>query len=283
MWATLTLMSALSMTPGQAEGKLELTNVRPTYGRLGPTRPDTKYLHSDDCFISFDAVGLKFDDEGLAKYSISMEIFDSADKSIDKSLTVDKDIHSIQGSGRVPLDAFYRVKSDMKPGSYKMKVEVTDRKADKKGQLEQKFEVLEKGFGVVRVNCAYDVASLTNPPLFPACGQGMVGQTLLLNFGVTGFERGTFESPINKAKQPLLELKLRMLDDQDQSLIPKPPVEKLPKGDDPVPADITFLPLFFPLSLTKPGKYKVELTATDLVTKKTSKVVYPLVVIEAPK
>ena len=71
-----------------------------------------------------------------------------------------------------------------------MKVTVTDRgvKPAKTAELTRKFEVAEKDFGIVRVNCAYDLGG-PNGPVFPSPGLGCVGQVLFLHFGLTGFDR----------------------------------------------------------------------------------------------
>ena len=66
MLATLTLMSALSL-PAADAGELQLTNARVTYGRLGPTRKDTKFLPGDVYFVTFDIEGLQFNKEGNAQ------------------------------------------------------------------------------------------------------------------------------------------------------------------------------------------------------------------------
>ena len=47
--------------------------------------------------------------------------------------------------------------------------------------------------------------------------------------------------------------------------------------------ELTLVPLFFPLMLTKSGKFTVELTATDLVSKKKKTITYPLTVVDPPK
>jgi hypothetical protein len=274
MWATLTLMSALSMAPGQA-GELELSNVRVTFGRLGPTRKDTTFLPGDVFFLTFDTDGLKFDAKGNAKYTMKMELFDPSNKSMFKSREVEYELFSIQGGGRVTLDAHAGLPTDSAKGTYTLEVTITDQGSKKTGKLSRKFEVGEKAFGIVRVNCAYDAGG-PNGPAFPSPGLGCVGQVLFLNFGVAGFGRD------DKTKQPALKLTMRMLDDQGKPTT-EPAEETLPKADDMVPEKLSLIPLFFPLALTKTGSYTVELTATDLVNKKTSTVKYPLKVVEPPK
>ncbi len=275
MWATLTLMSALTLAPGQT-GDLQLTDARTTYGRLGPTRKDTKFLPGDVCFVTFTANGLTFDKKGNAKYSTQLELFEPSGKSKFKTTEVDKEVFSIQGGGQVTLDAYASIPTDMAAGKYTMKVTVTDLGNNKKAELKHEFEVVEKDFGIVRLNCAYDIGGEYGP-MFPSPGLGCVGQVLFLHFGITGFDRDM------KSKQPALKLDLRMLDAEGKPTLAQPATEGLPKTDQPVGEKMSLVPLFFPLMLTKPGKYTVELTATDLNSKKTKTVTYPLTVAEPPK
>jgi hypothetical protein len=286
MLATLTLMSALSLAPAQTGGDLEVTNVRTTFGRLGPTRKDTKYLPGDRYWLSFDVGGLQFDEKGVANYSIFMEVFDSGGKSKYKSLDVPKVLNSVQGSGKIPLDAFLDITSDTKAGMYTVEVTVsqnvgTEAKPDKKtAKAKGKLEVGEKEFSIVRVHCAYDIVdTFPNTPLFPTGGAAVVGQTVRLFFALSNFERHEF----NKKNVPALQLQMRVLDDKGEPTLKKPLVEALPKEDDVIPESLTVLPLFFPLALTKPGKYTLEITATDQVSKKTATATYPLVISEPPK
>jgi len=275
MWATLTLMSALSL-PAADTGELQLTNPRVTYGRLGPTRKDTKFLPGDVYFVTFDIEGLQFKD-GNAKYSMKMELFDPKGTSKYKSLDQPQEVFTIQGGGRLTSDAHAVVPTDAMPGEYRLELVVTDQSTKKQATLTRKYEVAEKGFGIVRVNCAYDLGGV-NGPVFPSPGLGVVGQVLFLHFAVTGFDRD------KDKKQPKLKLEMRMLDESGKPTLEKPVTEELPKMDDAaVPEQLTVVPLYFPLALTKTGKYTVEVTATDLLSKKTQTVSYPLVVQEPPK
>jgi hypothetical protein len=275
MLATLTLMSALSL-PAADAGELQLTNARVTYGRLGPTRKDTKFLPGDVYFVTFDIEGLQFKN-GNAKYSMKMELFDPKGMSKYKSLDQPQEVFTIQGSGRLTSDAHAVIPTDAAPGEYRLELVVTDQTTKKQATLTRKYEVAEKGFGIVRVNCAYDLGGV-NGPVFPSPGLGTVGQVLFLHFAVTGFDRG------KEKKQPSLKLEMRMLDESGKPTLEKPVSEDLPKADDaPVPEQLSVVPLYFPLALTRTGKYTVELTATDKLSKKTATVTYPLVVVEPPK
>jgi hypothetical protein len=276
MWATLTLMSALSL-PAADAGELQMTNDRVTFGRLGPTRKDTKFLPGDVYFVTFDIEGLQFNKEGNAQYSMQMELFDPKGVSKFKSLQKSDPVFAVQGGGRLTEAIHAVVPTDATPGEYRIDLVVTDVNTKKQAKMTRKYEVAEKAFGIVRVNCAYDLGGL-NGPVFPSPGLGTVGQVLFLHFGMTGFERD------KEKKQPNLELQVRMLDESGKPTLEKPHPQSFPTADDAaVPEQLSVVPLWFPLALTKTGKYTVELTATDKLSKKTATVTYPLVVVDPPK
>ena len=275
MWATLTLMTALSTAPAAA-GDLQLTNPRLSYGQFGPTRKETKFLPGDVCFLTFDIEGLQFDEGGNAKWTMQLDVIDPAGKSRGPNLEVPYELFSLQGGGIVPYYAFADIPPDEKPGKYKMVVLITDQASKKEAKLEREYEVAEKGFGIVHLNCTYDFGD-RNGPRYPAAGLGFVGQQLHLQFGVTGFDRDP------KTKQPSIKLDVRMLDAEGKPTLKSPITETFPGKDQQFPEQLALVPLNFPLALTRPGKYTVELTATDVLGKKTSTVSYPLVVQEPPK
>jgi hypothetical protein len=273
MWATLTLMGALSMAPAQA-GELKLTNGRATYGLLGPTRSDKTFLQGDVNFVNFDIEGLTFK-EGQAKYNIKLELLDkNGVGQFKNNPDEDRDLYAIQGPGRVPARAFVPIGTDTKPGTYTLKLTVTDKNANPPTQatLSRDFEVAGKDFGIIRLNFTYDLNAFN-----PAPAVGVVGQTIFLHFAVSGFTRDP------KTKQPKVQFSMRMLDAEGKPTLAKPVEGAFPTKEDQIPEEASVVPLWFPLGLTRPGKYTIELSATDQLNMKTSTIKLPLEVIEPPK
>ena len=66
------LALAAALAPAQA-GDLKLTNVRMTIGELGPHAP-RQFLPGDILFVGYDITGLSIEPDGLAKYTMSMEV-----------------------------------------------------------------------------------------------------------------------------------------------------------------------------------------------------------------
>jgi hypothetical protein len=270
MWATLTLMSALSAAPAAA-GELKLSNDRITYGVFGPARAEKKFIPGDVVYLAFDIEGLTFDKEGQTKYSLSMEVNDSKGKPVFKSDAEPREMFAVLGGGTIQGYAHALIGTDTPPGEATIKVTVTDSASKKSKTLTRTFEVAEKSYGIVHVRTSYDPLGRS-----PAPGLGVVGQGLFLNFGVAGFERD------KKTKQPRIELTMEVLDADGKPTLANKVTQKLDPNE-PVPAEYTVVPLWFPIALTRAGKYTVNVTATDLVTEKTAKASYPITVLEPPK
>src|SRR6188508_273852 len=67
--------------PSFAAGQgLALTNVRNTYGELGGTRPDSKFMPGDVVFVAFDIENITVGADGTCKYTMGMAVNDKNNK-----------------------------------------------------------------------------------------------------------------------------------------------------------------------------------------------------------
>jgi hypothetical protein len=265
MLATLAFLSALSALPAQ-EGQLRLTNERPTYGIMGAPRTNDKYLPGDVYFLTYDIENLKVDENGKVVYTMSMELLDSKGKSQFKSEPQKLEMTSSLGGARVPAFAHAVLGTDTAKGEYTLHLTVEDRATQKKAELTKKFDVIEKEFGLVRLNTSYD-----GQGALPAPAVAVAGQSLWVNFAATAFDRD------KKTKQPDITVEMRVLDENG-----KPTVEKPFPGavSDNVPESWSLIPMQFLLTLNRPGKFTVELKATDKLAKKNSTLKFPVTVLD---
>lgn len=277
MLTTVALFAALTMTPGQAGG-LTLSNPRITYGELGSTRPDNKLLPGDIFFLSFDIDGIKVTETGRVKYKMEMEVTDATGKSVFKQMPVERNDDSLPlGGTKLPARAFVFVGPDQPAGMYTCKVTVTDAADPAKPvgkSLEQKFEVLPKGFGIVQLYSAADPEGKIPAPMV-----GVAGQILFVHFAVGEFAR-------DKAKdnQPDFTLEMIVYGQDSKPTLPKPTVRHFPdETDKKVNEKATGVPMMFQVPLNREGGYLIRLKATDNVSKKTSIVDLPLRVFPAGK
>ena len=262
MMHSLLLLAALT-GPGQANG-LTLTDARLTYGLLGPKRDSAKFLPGDTVFLAYAIDGATAGPDGKVQYTIALEVAGPGGKSIFRQPPQDEEVVNSLGGNRLPGYARVQIGLEQAPGEYTLKVTVTDRASKKTASLEQKVEVLPKAFGLVQLTLSADPQGKV-----PAGALG-VGQSLYVNSHVVGFQRGP-------AGQPNVALELRVLDEGGKPTLASPLTGRIDKG---VPPKDPVLPGEFLVSLNRPGKFTVELKATDEVANKSVTQSFPITVHE---
>jgi hypothetical protein len=266
MWSTVAL-AALALAPAQPSGGLELKNVRLTVGELGPTRPNSKLLPGDLLFIGYDIDGLTIGPDGVAKYTMAMEVLDAAGKPIFKQDPRElMDFVPLRGN-RIPARAFVTIGLDQEPGAYSCRITVTDPARKASNSLTVKFEVLKRDFGVVAVYTTHDEQGAISAP-----ATGLVGQTIFIQFSVANFQRDP------KTKQPNVEFEFNVLDEKGQPTLGQAGKHAQSAG---VPEDKGAFAMRFPLFMSRPGKFTFTVKATDKVANKTATYELPVTILPA--
>jgi hypothetical protein len=247
-----------------AGGKLDLTNVRPTYGVFGAPRPDAKFLPGDTIFLAYDIDNLKINEQGVIYYGSATEITDAKGKVISKDNKSQEKITVVShlGGNRIPGSAYFTVPLDTPPCEYTLKVTVTDRAAKVTKDLTQKFEVLPMAFGLVGLTTSYDADDRLPSPMLGVPGQGMH-----IHWGAVGFERDKVK------KQPKLTFEIRVLDEAGKPALPKPFTSEVNE----VPEKMDYRG--FGMMLNRAGKFSVEIIGVDNLTKKKVTLKFPLTVL----
>ena len=132
------------LVPGLAAGQeLALTNIRNTYGELGGTRADSKFLPGDVVFVAFDIENITVAADGTCKYSMGMTVNDKAGKPTLKQDPAEREDYIPLGGNKLPARAFVTIGLDMAPGEYTVNVDVTDKnkKMEEKKKTEDKKPV----------------------------------------------------------------------------------------------------------------------------------------------
>jgi hypothetical protein len=261
--SVLTLLAAVTLAPDQPGG-LALNNVRGTHGLQGPARTEKKVLPGDSVFVCFDIEGITVGADGKVQYSIATEVTDAKGKTVFKQEPRNVEVPVSLGGNRVPGYSQIDCGLEQPAGTYTLKLTVVDRAANKTATFTHGFEIAERGFGLVRFAATRDKEGLV-PVNVPG-----TGEMVWLQFGVVGFERD------KASKQPNVAVELQVLDDAGKPVC-KPQAGVINKD---VPDNVAALPLQFWLSLNRPGKFTLAVTATDQLTKKTTKTTLPFTVVE---
>jgi hypothetical protein len=268
MFGMLATAAALAFTPAQA-GTLSLTNARTTYGEMGATRTDNRYLPEDFFFLAFDMEGLTVSPEGKVSYSMMVEVTNkNGQAEFKQDKPVDSDEIIVLGGNRMPGRAWVSLKPDQAPGTYKCRVSVTDRINKKTAVLDRNFDVVKKEFGLITMMTTYDLERK-----IPAPPTGLVGQILYVHGAVTAFGRGP-------DKKPNTSIVLQVYDEAKKPTVAKPQIVVVP-NDIPEGNDLAFITLVIPLN--REGTFTAEIKATDATTGKTASVVIPIRVLPSAK
>jgi hypothetical protein len=265
MWTTLALLAALGASPTGADA-LTLTNVRLTHGILGVPRDTTKFLPGDACVLAFDVEGITVDKAGKVLYSVAMDVTDAKGKVVFRQAPQKLEASNSLGGNRLPAYANLQIGLDQPPGKYQVKVTVTDRAANTSQTLRRTYELLPRDFGLVRLTTTADPNAQVPLP-FPS-----EGQSLWVNFGAVGFGRD------QGTGQPNLEITLRVVDENGKATLAKPFTGVVNKD---VPKKARAVPMQFMVELNRPGKFTVEVNASDKVTGKKAALTFPLMVNKA--
>jgi hypothetical protein len=258
------MLLAAAMTLAQGEGgKLEIANVRPTYGHLGAVRPKAAgVLPGDVIDVTFDINNLKHDPTGKAQYSVAIEIRDQDGELVYQQQPQNQIAQNFFGGNSMPSSAQIQIPIDAKPGIRTWKVTVHDRLADKTAVLEGKGNVLKPDFGIIRVGTYADPQSRV-----PQAPVGVVGDTCYVSFAAVGFGRD------KNTQQPDLKVKMRILDENGKATTPQPLAAHINKD---IPASLGMIPLQFAVAMNRAGRYTVELTARCELCDKTVTVTFPV-------
>jgi hypothetical protein len=263
MLTVLALLAAAPLAPSQPAA-LDLSGAHLTHGILGPVRADRQVYPGDSLFVAFDIVGLTVDPAGKASYAIELELTDAAGKPVFKPNPRDQESILALGGNRLPAFARFDLSQDQKPGDYTLKVTVTDKPSKQPKSFSEKFTVLPRGFALVAVSISAD------PEGAVPAGLLGTGQVVYVNAAIINFVRGTNQQPKVSVSLAITEAG-------------KPTLAQPFSGtfDSGVPANAGALPAQFALSLNRPGKFTLEVKATDEVAKKTATLTFEITVLPA--
>ena len=244
----------------------EIVNPRATYGHLGAPRPKgSGSLPGDTAHFTFEIKNLKLDENQKASYSIAIEIRDEQGKLIYEQKPYNSVAQNFLGGNTLPCSAHVALPIDMKPGAVDWKITVKDRTTNQSASVTGKGKVRPADFGIVQVGLFADAETRV-----PMSAIGVVGDSMYLQFSTIGFAR------TKDKNQPDINVSMRILDEQGKPTMAKPITGKINSGIDP---QERMLPIQFGLTLNRPGRFTVELTAEDRLAGKTASISYAIRVI----
>lgn len=271
MWQVLLLclpMFAPQVGQPTGDGRLMVSNVRPTLCPFGPPRTDTTYLPTDVVHVTFDVSGLKLDAEGRYRATARLVVEDAAGKAVaseDYGATPPR--LGVLAGGSTRFSFHYLIPPDAPAGSYKAKLQLTDLVArqeqaktkdalpaadpNRQVTVEQAFKVTAPSFGLVRFVCGRGAFGQAETPCI-----GAVGEVLFLGATAVGLGKG-------KEGNGHVEVRVEVHDAQGR-ILGKPQTSDFKDLSAGEP-----LLLKFELPLDRAGKFQVVFRATDKASSPT--------------
>jgi len=246
--------------------KLEIRNVQPAHGSLGPPRASDDVVPLDEYLVRYQVAGFKPDKAGKADLEITATLSNPDGKVVyerksppgARPLSLGGDVLQSYNSFTFPEKA--------PSGVYLMKVAVRDCTSGESTSFERKLTCKPPTFQIIVPRFFHDADSKV-----PAGTIGLVGETLHYSFKVLGYDKSQ--------KKVALVMKATILNNDGKDIGAKP-LEM--KGDlkDPTEAmgsrQATFTGT---VSLHRAGEFKLKFVVEDTIGKQTTTFEVPLKVL----
>src|SRR5262245_5592595 len=260
----LTLILLL-FSPLPALAKLEVRNVQPAHGLLGPARASDDVFPLDEYFVRFQVVGVKPDKDGKTDLEVAVRLTNADGKAVvDTKGRVERPM----SLGGEVFQTFARVTFGEKapPGEYKLSVVVRDRVGSESASFERKLTCKPPTYQILVPRFSFDAEGKE-----PAGTALLVGQTVHYQCKVVGFD---------KSQKKVGLLMRAVILDADGKETGAKPVEVRGDITDPAKAADSRQATFSGTAhLHRPGEFKLKITVEDTVAKKTATFETPLKVL----
>lgn len=245
-----------------AAAKLEIKDIIPAYGRLGPPRPDLQVLPYDQVFFRYLLTGLKTTADGDAEVMTTVTVAGPGGKTTGGEPLTAK-IPLVFGGNQLPSFATVFLTPEQKPGKYEMKVKVKDVLSGEEAEFSRELELLPMKFAITSLNFTHDPAGE-----IPSPAGGPAGHAVFVRFLIVGFEKVK-----NKIE---VDVEARVLDMAGEPIRPKAMTSTLKSDKADEVKQAKTLTVVNSLLLHAPGAYQLEIILTDKLAGKLTGVRVPI-------
>ncbi|MGQ0635403.1 MAG: hypothetical protein ACT4QC_12385 [Planctomycetaceae bacterium] len=255
---------AVLLAANAAFAELKVVEVRPTYGRLGATRPSTKVLPGEDLNVTYIVSGVSRGADGRAEVSRSAELFDEDGEVQARVPAKSSRLLFALGGESFASHMHFSLPFDFSPGKYIVRGTLTDARSGDRVVAEQEFEVLPLDFGIVRLRLAADAAGID-----PIGGNLTLNQDVFVVGRAIGFAR--------KGRRIHVVGNMTISDAAGRPTMPAPIAFEV---DQEVDDELAQLDVNWSLVVNRPGKFTVTIEVRDEIAGKRA--VYELPLAAAP-
>ncbi|MFL5342461.1 MAG: hypothetical protein ACJ8F7_20135 [Gemmataceae bacterium] len=257
---TAVLLAACLAAP--AFGKVEISDVKPMHGPLGPERRSFTVAPGEELFVTYTVTGVGTDAKGNINIERTLYLLTPAGETAAEETAPTQGVIPLAGAA---VAAFDRITFglDIKPGDHKLKITINDKVRRESASFTRVVKVSPPGLNPVRLRFAYDEKGEV-----PAPAGGLAGQKLYMRVLLVGFDKSQDKIQVTMTAQ--------LLDDQGRETMPVPFQAALNiTGADKVAGvvDVTFNANF---ALNRPGRFTLRLTFVDQISKKSNNLELPV-------
>jgi hypothetical protein len=259
-------LAAILFVPLPALAKLEVKNVQPAYGPLGPARANDDVYPLDEYHVRYQLAGVKPDKDGKADLEIGVRLTNADGKAVYDPKPTARQLALSLGGDAVQTAGFVTFLEKAPPGEYKLTVSIKDRTSGETAGFERKLTLKPVAFQIVALRFFHDAEAK-----LPSSTTLAAGETLHYQFRAIGFD--------TRPKRVGLVMRATVLDAEGKDIGAKP-LEVRADVTDPDKAAGSRRATFGGLAaLHRPGDFKLRIAVEDTVGKKTTAVEVPLKVL----
>jgi hypothetical protein len=263
MWRPAFLLFVL---PLPVFAKLEIRNVQPAHGPLGPARTSDDVYPLDEYLVRYTVAGVKPDKDGKADLEVGVRLTNKDGKAVYDPKPAARRLDLSLGGDSVQTFGFVTFSERAPAGKYTLTVNVRDRTSGETTKFERELTLKEMSFQIVALRFSHDADGKV-----PAGTTLLAGGTLHYQFKAIGFDRST--------KKVSLTMRVEVLDADGKPVGAKPLEAKAEITDPTKAADARQASLGGQAALNRPGEFKLKIVVEDTVGKKTTTFETPLKVL----
>lgn len=254
------------LVPVPAFAKLEIRNVQPAHGPLGPARTSDDVYPLDEYGVRYQVAGIKPDKDGKADLEIGVRLAHADGKAGYETKPTVRRFDLSLGGDVVQTYGFVNFTERSPLGGYTLTVTVRDRTSRESTSFERKLTLKPAEFRIVALRFTHDAEGKV-----PAGTTLLAGDALHYQFKAIGFDRSQ--------KRVSLVMRVRVLDADGKDVGAKPQEAKAEMTDPAKASEARSATLGGQAAMNRTGEFKLKITVEDTVAKKTATFETPLKVL----
>ena len=235
--------------------KLEITNVQPAHGMIGPARTTDEVWPLDEYVVRFQLNGVKPTPDGKSDCDLTIRLVNGSGKAVVDTKASLQRVMSFGGDS-LPTFAALNFPAVAPAGEYKLSVTVRDKVGLETASFERTLTCKAADFRILTPRFFHDTEGK-----LAAGTTGISGEALYYRFKVVGYD---------KTKKVSLTMTAAILDAAGKPLDGKPLVTNAETSDPEKLAGLAMATFSGTLPLPRVGEFKLRITVEDNIAKKTT-------------